>query len=170
MPTTKKATTEKPKRSGVIKTIPITKFDRKLGKEVTKHYVPVNERIRLFKEEDPKGRIITDMLEVSADHVIFKATIQNSLGETIATGHARELTSSNMINATNAVENCETSAVGRALANAGIAIEDSVASAEEMQGFITKQESFSGQKQPRQNVQGQPLSADPLAALKSMGQ
>ncbi len=99
-----------------------------------KEYVPVHERVLYFiSEEKYKGwAIITEILEVSQDHVLIKASVMNDKREVISTGHAYELQSSSFINKTSHVENAETSAVGRALGLLGIGIENSFASANEV--------------------------------------
>ena len=64
----------------------------------------------------------------------------NDEGDVIAQGHAHEVRGSSNINKTSYVENCETSAVGRALAMLGIGIDTSIASANEMEEAIAKQQ------------------------------
>lgn len=96
-----------------------------------KDYVPVNERIKAFRLNFPEGVIKTELQRYEDGICIFKATVENK-GVVIATGHACEKESERGINQTSCLENCETSAVGRALGIAGIGIEISVASAEEV--------------------------------------
>ena len=106
-----------------------------------KDYVLVNERERAFRMLYPEGSILTDMLSDADGICTFKATILN--GDTIlATGHAQEKESSSYINKTSFVENCETSAVGRALGFFGIGISTSIATAEEVETAINKQETL----------------------------
>ena len=71
---------------------------------------------------------------------LCKCTITNPSGEVIAQGHAHEVQVSSNINKTSYIENCETSAVGRALAMLGIGIDTSIASANEVTEAIAKQE------------------------------
>jgi len=108
-----------------MKTIPIK------TKDGEKEYVPVNERIKYFWEEYPDGRIITDLLHDENGRCIFKAEIYAG-GELKTTGYAYEQEGSSFINKTSYIENCETSAVGRALGNFGIGVDTSVASYEEV--------------------------------------
>ena len=104
-----------------------------------KDYVLVNERVRAFRMLYPEGSILTDMLSDAGGICTFKATILN--GDTIlATGHAQEKESSSYINKTSYIENCETSAVGRALGFLGIGIDVSIATAEEVATAIDNQE------------------------------
>ena len=112
-----------------------------------KQYVEVNERIKFFRQEakyDGWG-IHTEFLDHSGadDEALCKCTITNTSGEVVAQGHAHEVRGSSNINKTSYEENCETSAVGRALAMLGIGIDTSIASANEVQDAIAKQESSS---------------------------
>lgn len=97
-----------------------------------KPYVMVKDRIAAFREVCPDGRIVTEMIEKTADEVTFAASVYE--GETLlAKAHANEVRTASAINRSSYVENCETSAIGRAIAAAtGIGIEDSFASAEEV--------------------------------------
>ena len=97
-----------------------------------KPYVMVKDRISAFREVCPDGRIVTEMIEKTADEVTFSASVYE--GDTLlAVAHANEVRTASNINRSSYVENCETSAIGRAIAAAtGIGIEDSFASAEEV--------------------------------------
>lgn len=95
-----------------------------------KKYVPVNERVKAFRMLVPEGTIETELLN-SDEYIIVKAKIFVN-GELKATGYAEEKRGSTNINRVSAVENCETSAVGRALGFFGIGIETSIASYEEV--------------------------------------
>ena len=104
-------------------------------------YVTVNERIIKFYEQYEAGRIITELVSWSEGVIVMKATCYRNNGEVPAsTGYAYEVEGSSYINKTSALENCETSAVGRALANLGIEIKKSVASKEEVEQAVHKQE------------------------------
>ena len=107
-----------------------------------KQYVAVNERIKFFRQEkkyDGWG-IPTDVNMLDGEQCLCKCTITNTSGEVVAQGHAHEVKSSSNINKTSHVENCETSAVGRALAMLGIGIDTSIASANEVNEAIAKQQ------------------------------
>jgi len=122
------------KENGKLKTINIKGSD----------YVTVNVRLleahRLYSE---KMSIVTDIIHCDENTVRVKAVIKIDTGEKnsvtgepiyrIYTGHAEELRAEGYINKTSAVENCETSAVGRALGMLGIGISESVASKEEIE-------------------------------------
>ena len=103
-----------------------------------KEYVEVNERIKYFRENYPTGQIITEMLSDFDGVCVFKATISVD-GVVRATGHAYEKENSTFINKTSYIENCETSAVGRALGIFGIGVDTSIASAEEVLNAINNQ-------------------------------
>ena len=90
---------------------------------------------------DVPDSLVHDILYMlDGDQCLCKCTIVNSDGEVIAQGHAHEEKGSSNINKTSYVENCETSAVGRALALLGIGIDTSIASANEVKDAIAKQE------------------------------
>lgn len=104
-----------------------------------KEYVMVNDRILAFKKLYPSWAIVTELVKLSEGMCVIKATILNEDGEPMATGHAYEKEGSSFINKTSYIENCETSAVGRALGLLGIGIETSIASAEEVANAIKQQ-------------------------------
>lgn len=98
-----------------------------------KDYVEVNTRIMKFYEKYPEGRILTEIVKWENEVIVMKATAYRSNDDTPAsTGYAYEKEGSSFINKTSALENCETSAVGRALAILGFEIKKSVASKEEV--------------------------------------
>ena len=98
-------------------------------------YVQVHERIKFFRQEEQykNWAIKTDFPMLTADEALCRCTITDRDGAIIAVGHAHELKSGSHINKTSFVENCETSAVGRALGMLGIGINESVASANEVE-------------------------------------
>jgi hypothetical protein len=98
----------------------------------------VNERIRYFRSEYPTGSILTELVSLENGVCVMKASILID-GELRATGFAYEKEGSTFINKTSYIENCETSAVGRALGIFGIGIDTSVASAEEVLNAIENQ-------------------------------
>lgn len=108
-----------------------------------KEYVEVNERVKHFRNsEDYKGwRIQTRMLGNDNGVCVFKAEIVDNCGAVIASGHAYEREDSTYINKTSYIENCETSAVGRALGFLGIGIDTSIASGDEVRNAVKNQES-----------------------------
>lgn len=106
-----------------------------------KAYVEVNERIKFFRESGNYNgwSLSSEVVHLDADSCVIKATIADPNGYIIATGFAQEDKSSSYINKTSYVENCETSAWGRALANLGIGIDTSIASSNEVSMAISKQ-------------------------------
>ena len=101
-----------------------------------KEYETVASRVKRFREENPNHGIITELLYHDKDKCIVKASVVLS-GEVIATGHAEEVRESSRINKTSAIENCETSAIGRALACFGY-LGSEFASADEVANAITQ--------------------------------
>ena len=105
-----------------------------------KEYAEVNQRIKAFRMVHPEGIIETTMISLENGVCIFKASVSDENGCLLATGTAYEKEDSSFINKTSYIENCETSAVGRALGMAGFGIDVSVASAEEVANAIANQE------------------------------
>ena len=103
-----------------------------------KEYAQVNERIKVFRMLYPEGTIQTEMLSNENGVCVFKASVLNG-DLLLGTGTAYEKEGSTFINKTSYIENCETSAVGRALAMCGVGIDTSIASAEEVQNAIENQ-------------------------------
>ncbi|HET9984710.1 MAG TPA: hypothetical protein VFQ38_14030 [Longimicrobiales bacterium] len=83
-----------------------------------KDYVDVAERIRAFYARYPEGSIQTEMVRLEGDLVVFKATVYRDREDGCpTTGWAYEREGAGYVNRTSFIENCETSAIGRALAN-----------------------------------------------------
>jgi len=127
------------KANDTIKTMGIERKDKN-GKTVVKEYAEVNQRVKAFKMVYPEGSILTELISNENGVCIFKATILNDEGKLLATGTAYEKENGSFINKTSYIENCETSAVGRALGMAGFGIDTSIRSAEEMQNAELQQE------------------------------
>lgn len=106
-----------------------------------KDYAEVNQRIKAFRMVYPEGTIKTEMTSNENGICIFKAYINNN-DLLLGTGTAYEKENSTFINKTSYIENCETSAVGRALGMCGFGIDTSVASAEEVQNAMVNQETL----------------------------
>lgn len=104
-----------------------------------KPYVEVNERIKAFRSICPGGAIITDMVSNENGVCVFRATIYDEEMRILGTGTAYEKETASFINKTSYIENCETSAVGRALGMCGFGIDTSVASADEVGNAILNQ-------------------------------
>ncbi len=97
-------------------------------------YETVEERLIKFWKDHPDGQIHTKVLEHTSARFIVEASIYRTEADARpwTTGLAEETVQGRGVNATSALENCETSAIGRALANAGYATKGKRASREEM--------------------------------------
>ena len=127
--------------------ISATRLENKKTGEYIGDYVEVNQRIKAFRMLYPEGTIETTMLSNENGVCVFKASIyayKQSIPVSrellLGTGTAYEKENSTFINKTSYIENCETSAVGRALAMCGIGIDKSIASAEEVQNAVENHE------------------------------
>jgi len=98
-------------------------------------YETVEERLVKFWKDHPDGRIDTRLVEASATRFIVQAYIYRTEADQHpwSSGLAEETIQGRGVNATSALENCETSAIGRALASAGYATKGKRPSREEMQ-------------------------------------
>ena len=107
-----------------------------------KQYVEVNERIKFLRQEEQYKNwgINTEFPMLTAEECLCRATITDNDGMVVAVGHAHESRAASNINKTSYVENCETSAVGRALAMLGIGIDTSIASANEVTTAMEQQD------------------------------
>tara|TARA_R100000315_G_scaffold62428_1_gene43935 strand:- start:1485 stop:1994 length:510 start_codon:yes stop_codon:yes gene_type:complete len=104
-----------------------------------KKYVEVNERLKYFRSNYPNHSLTSRITHIDSEMVVVQSDILDPEGRILASGHAHEEKSASFINKTSYVENCETSSWGRALANFGIGIDESVASANEVDIAIKKQ-------------------------------
>ena len=100
-------------------------------------YITVSERVEKFYEKYPDGRIITNVIELNNEtgFVLMQAMVYRAATDTqpSATGHASEVRGDSYINKNSFVENCETGAVGRALALLGFEVKRGIASREELE-------------------------------------
>ena len=133
-----------------------------------KEYAEVNQRIKAFRQLYPEGFIKTTLVDDAGGRCVFRAEVGffSDKYETeivLGTGTAYEKESSSYINKTSYMENCETSAVGRALGMVGLGIDTSVASAEEVTNAIHQQEQMAdiGKKATKQKAE-QAMADDPL--------
>jgi hypothetical protein len=117
-------------------------------------YEPVEVRLEKYWKEHPDGRIETELLEASKDRFIVMARLYRTEADAKCwtTGIAEETVASRGVNQTSALENCETSAIGRALANAGYATKGKRPSKEEMNKVVI------GNQQPVKAMYGVPGS------------
>jgi hypothetical protein len=108
-----------------------------------KDYVEVNERVKAFRKLYPEGIIDTKIESIENGVCIIKAQVgfyeEDGCVRWLASGIAYEKEGSTFINKTSYIENCETSAVGRALGFMGIGIDTGIASKEEVENAIENQ-------------------------------
>lgn len=112
-------------------------------KNGTKAYAEVNQRVKAFRMLYPEGYIKTEIVSIADGVVIMRAECGYYYGTNsvpLAVGFAYEKENSTLINKTSYIENCETSAVGRALGFLGLGIDTSIASYEEVRNAIDNQE------------------------------
>ena len=105
-------------------------------------YITVNERLKHFRLDDTYNgwNIIEDVAEINNNEIIVTVTIVDADGMLRSKASSQEYRDSSMINKTSFLENAATSALGRALGYLGIGIDTSIASAEEMNGALNRQE------------------------------
>jgi hypothetical protein len=103
-------------------------------------YETVEVRLEKFIKDYPDFRIATELEVVERDRYIVKAYLFKTASDSLswATGYAEEKITDRGVNSTSALENCETSAIGRALANAGYAAKGKRPSREEMSKVVTQ--------------------------------
>ena len=97
-----------------------------------KEYITVNERLKEFRNNFKDYSLTTEIVELGADYCTIKASIIDDKGVIRANGFAREVVAKSPINKFAFVENCETSAIGRALGNFGIGIDTAICTADEL--------------------------------------
>ena len=132
-----------------------------------RQYIDVAQRIQGFWELYPQGRIVTEMVADDGNRCVFKAEAYDMAeggAGLLATGHAYEVNSGRGVNATSYIENCETSAVGRALGMLGIGSTGSIASADEVMN--AQQRQAQATKTAQKPAPAPQPQQDPLKAAK----
>ena len=124
-----------------------------------KQYAPVTERIKAFRMIHPEGAISTEIVSLADGVAVMRATVTTAEGQVLGTGTAYERESSSYINKTSYIENCETSAVGRALGMAGYGIDGSMASAEELLNALKQQEDIKAKERAEMKAESQAQTA-----------
>ena len=114
-----------------------------------KAYSMVSARVQAFRKLMPGGSITTEIVSLDADRVVMRAAVADETGRVLASGIAFEERGSSFINKTSYIENCETSAVGRALGMLGLGSEENVASAEELSNAIAGQAAAADRERQR---------------------
>lgn len=143
-----------------------------------KNYAEVAQRVKAFRMLYPQGFIITDMVSNDGGVCVFKASAgyygENGEAYTLGTGTAYERENSSYINKTSYIENCETSAVGRALGFLSIGSDTSIASYEEVANAIKQQENDNNEEsdpaqQPKSAPKPEPYKPayDAKSAIKA---
>ena len=107
-----------------------------------KEYIPVNERVKEFRANYSAFTVLSEIVSLDENSVVMVARVYDPNGKVVANGYAQEDRNASNINKTSYVENCETSAVGRALGMFGIGIDASMASADEVANAIDRQEAL----------------------------
>ena len=130
-----------------------------------KEYHTVAERVHAFREIAPDLTIETEIVRWEGDDVVVKASISDN-GKLIATGLAHEVRGSTNINKTSHVENCETSAIGRALAAFGLAGTE-YATADEVANAIAQQQEKEINELLIENTQTMLRFAESILAIKA---
>lgn len=131
-----------------------------------KPYSPVTERIKAFRMVHPDGQIATEIVSIENGVCIMRATVANSDGQILGTGTAYENENSSFINKTSYIENCETSAVGRALGMAGYGIDASMASADELLNAMLQQKDNEEKEKAKTQKSAPPANSAPPATVK----
>jgi len=145
----------------VIKDLVFVKLVNQMSFDISQ-YETVDERLHKFKELYPNSRVFTELVAYSNEQYIVKAFIYKDADDInpLATGYAEERVGSSPVNRNSALENCETSSLGRALANAAISAKGKRPSTTEME----KSERVTGQST---HIGGQPFSNE--ATEKQVG-
>jgi hypothetical protein len=142
----------------LIKTTPIKNKD----------YAEVNQRVKAFRFLFPAGSITTELVSDDGEKCIFRATVADDEGKVLGTGTAFELKSSSFINKSSYIENCETSAVGRALAWVGLGVDASIASYEEVGNAIENQNKKPEKKEEKEVKPIPQMQEEPKAPEQEM--
>lgn len=148
-----------------IKTLTIEKQNRKTGKIEKKEYAMVPGRVTAFRKLFPEGFIKTEIVSHDGTTVLMQAVAgyyDNGVPVILGSGFAQEVKGQGLINGTSYIENCETSAVGRALGFIGLGLDGGgICSAEELANAIT------AQKQMTEEVRNTPFPSGGPVERKS---
>ena len=155
------------KVNGEIKYLPLGRN----GKQ--KNYAMVPERVNAFRKLYPEGFVMTEIVSHDGSTVLMKACAgyYKSNGEAVilGTGFAQEVKGQGMVNGTSYIENCETSAVGRALGMIGLGLEGGgICSAEELVNAITAQNQMNAGQNTQQERPFTPPKATEEQAVVTM--
>lgn len=129
-----------------------------------KEYAMVPERVTAFRKLYPQGYISTDIISNDGTTVLMKATVgyydTDGTPVVLGSGFAQEIRGKGMVNGTSHIENCETSAVGRALGFLGLGINGGgICSAEELANAVTAQNQMKAEQRKKEE---RPLELQPV--------
>lgn len=133
------------------------------------NYETVEERLSRFWDDHATGRINTQMVHYDDNKVVFRAEVYFDAKDTEyrASGYAEEVRGASPVNKTSHVENCETSAIGRALANCGYAPKGARPSREEMEKASRQNHPTAAVKPANQPTAPKPAAGKPAGATIS---
>jgi hypothetical protein len=132
-------------------------------------YETVEVRLTRFWKKHPEGRVLTDLIFHDERRFIVKAEIffnREDL-QPVATGYAEEIVGASPVNRTSALENGETSAIGRALANCGFSSEGKRPSRQEMEK-VERYQNEPRKPAPVREKPAQEYTADQLAKAEAL--
>lgn len=130
-----------------------------------KGYALVASRVSAFRAICPRGRITTDILSMENGTVTMKATIFDDDDRELSNGYAQEKEGASYINKTSYIENCETSAIGRALGNLGIGSDENISSAEELANAVLNQNEDKKPKRQQKNKTDEQLNQEMINSV-----
>lgn len=149
------------KANEAIRTTTIEKMNRKTNEVSRSEYAEVHQKIKAFRMVYPCGTISTELLSCKDGVAIIKASVYGHDNNLLGTGTAYEKEGSSFINDTSYIENCETSAVGRALAMCGFGIDLGVASYEEVANAKLNQKDSEKKNDPAPKVKAEVVKETP---------
>lgn len=133
-----------------------------------KDYATVAARVQAFRELCPDGLIHAEIISINDGVVLMQAQVKDENGKLLATGYAQEKENASMINKTSYIENCETSAVGRALAMLGLGSEENIASSQEVYAAQAQQAQMENSAPQAEDHANEMCNEIDLASLEAL--